>query len=474
MDTDNEAINQAAQEYVTTLVESAAKVRIPDIFAKKRPDAIYYLPNRQGVSVTVVRTGSMTEDELINLLKYRLAQYIAVGFVDPLAVYAASMQHEPLSHVAPDDIHYIAGSNETGEILCYMTLRAAPKAPPDTTLKDYERPLFPVEKLHGWGIFNQLRILPDMPIAKIRELGRFVKNHQLHTFDELGTRAPIEIGVAFIRTLTGPLRSEVDAFVLGMEENVAKQNLDFFHIPNVVIHGTVPYATEDDFLYQRYPERAVYPCAVLVSDMEMLLETRLPSIEAALELPGKQGMLALFSLKRDAPELKSSLIPRGGLGALAEATVPQKGVPMEARRQLLFRGDVIREFDPFAGMSVAEAATLGSFMERVDVGVGEAIVKQGEEGDAIYLIEAGRADVQVHRDDGGTVKVSQLEAGDYFGEIGLLTGGPRTADVVATTPMKLLKLSRDTYMRYLAERAEIERQIAMTATKRAADTMKKL
>ena len=92
-----------------------------------------------------------------------------------------------------------------------------------------ERPLFPVEEDFGWGIFNQLRLLPDLPVNKVRELSRFVKNQRLAPFDELGIRAPVEIGVALTRTITGALRMEIGALIGDFEEATQSRLLSPSH-----------------------------------------------------------------------------------------------------------------------------------------------------------------------------------------------------------------------------------------------------
>ena len=98
-------------------------------------------------------------------MRFRLAQYLEVNFVEANVVYEQRLEHESLDNVYPNDIHVVAGSVDEGEILCYATLKSAPDAPPGTTLRTRDRPLLPVEKTHGFGIFNRLPILPDLPVA---------------------------------------------------------------------------------------------------------------------------------------------------------------------------------------------------------------------------------------------------------------------------------------------------------------------
>jgi len=71
-------------------------------------------------------------------------------------------------------------------------------------------------------------------------------------------------------------------------------------------------------------------------------------------------------------------------------------------------------------------------------GPGEAIVRAGEPGDELFVILDG--EVRVER--GGRTRRT-LGPGDFFGEIGVLTGGPRTAHVIATAPVRCLAVPRE-------------------------------
>ena len=477
MSGDTEAVTTLrpeVQDYVNNLVDSAAEIRMPELLEIDDPAVVYRLENRNGVGAVLLPTTLLSEEQITKLLTYRIAQYMAVNFVDTEAAFEQQLQHEPRSAIKDDDLHVIALSAETGEILCYATIEAPPVSEPGVTLRDRERPLFPVERVHGWGIYNRLRILPDLQVAKFRELGRFVKNQRLSTFNELGARAAIEVGQALFRSLAGPLRNEVEAIIGDIEEGVAKQNLEFFHAPLVVIHGTIPYEAEASYFFPRYQFCTVYPFAALSSDVSRLMLSRLDRIEEALEEPGKRGMLALFALKREASSTPSGLEPPGGLGELTITRLGQEDQPMLKRQQLIAAGERLRQTDLFSGLSVSEAAILGTFMERTEVEEGEVIVRQDELSDSLYLIEAGEAEVQIRNEEGAQTTVARLGPGDFFGEIALLTGEPRIADVVASTPMALLQLTREAYTRYLGHAAEVEQNITRTALSRTRETARKM
>ncbi|MGH2541812.1 MAG: hypothetical protein ACRDIB_03385, partial [Ardenticatenaceae bacterium] len=343
------------ERFVRQIIEDASKQRLPELFSGDYPNAVYRVPDRNGVGVIALRTSDLTEEQLIKIMRYRMAQYLAVNFVDTGLVYEGQIEHEPLENLSPDDIHIIAGSVESGEILCYAVLEGGIESPPGATFRSRDRPLFPVEKVHGWGIYNRLYILPDIPVTKLREMGRFVKNQQLHTLSELGGRAPVEVGIAIFRMLSGPLRLEVEAVIGDLEEGVAMRNLEFFNVPMVVLHGTVPYLSEASYFFPRYQYCNVYPFATLAADISKTMLSRLDAIEQALAAPGKKGLMALFSLKRNIERPRSSLEPARGLAPLSEADMPQREIPMRQRRQLLDVGQTLGSTSLFAGLSTAEA-----------------------------------------------------------------------------------------------------------------------
>ena len=462
-----------AEEYVRALIAGAAEIRLPEIFAQPHPEAVFLVPNRQGVNVTALETSSLTEMQLLALMKFRLAQYLDVNFVDGQLIYEQRTEHEPLSSVRPDDIHVMAGSASTGEILCYAVIEAPLDVPPGVTLRTRDRTLLPVEQIHGWGIFNRLPIVPDLPLGKIRELGRFVKNQRFRSMEEEAVRGPIEVSVAVFRLIAEGLSFELEAIVGDFEEAVAKRNIDFFHVPIVVLHGTMPVESEAGWLFPRYQYRTVFPFASLASDAALALP-RLQEVEKALENPGKLALLSLMRLRGDKPTAQSALRPRDGLTELTEAELPQLGVPMADRRDQRDAGDRLRATELFGDLSEAEATVLATFLVRVEHQPGDVIVRQGDPSDAVYFLESGTVEVRATGLGGATLTLAELGPGDYFGEIGIVTGAERIADVVALEPLTLLRLGKDEYARYLSQVDEVQQALRLTAAGRASDTARQL
>jgi CRP-like cAMP-binding protein len=98
--------------------------------------------------------------------------------------------------------------------------------------------------------------------------------------------------------------------------------------------------------------------------------------------------------------------------------------------------------------SAGEATLLGSQMEQLTVRGGETIIREGA---AFYLIISRAARVFGHDAEGSRRQLARLGPGDHFGELGLLSGKPQRADVVADSEMVALRLDQrgfDTFLRH--------------------------
>jgi hypothetical protein len=292
--------------FLKELLFRSADARIPELF-QKHQGALYATANRAGISVVALETKSLSPEQLEAILVYRLAQYVLCQQVDGQIAYASGVAQEPMTGVSSTDIHILAGSAEAGEILCYATLRSNPEATAGATMGTRARIPFPVEQTFGGGIYDGLPLLSAIPAAQVRELGRFVKNHQRTTQDALSVRAPIEVCLAVYRLLRGPLNQQVQAVIGDLEEKVAKRNLDFFHVPVVLVRGTKPRITPHSYLAQRFSSRQCFPFAFLVADLERI-EARIMAIDTALEKRDTAAIRALVSLKKERHHCVSGLV----------------------------------------------------------------------------------------------------------------------------------------------------------------------
>jgi predicted MFS family arabinose efflux permease len=94
---------------------------------------------------------------------------------------------------------------------------------------------------------------------------------------------------------------------------------------------------------------------------------------------------------------------------------------------------------------------LAGAAEEVSMPAGTRIITQGEPADAFYLLSSGTVEVTQTVEDGTEKPLQALEAGEYFGEIGLLEAVDRTANVDAVTDVVLLKLPGEEFIAALTE-----------------------
>src|SRR5436309_14393222 len=90
----------------------------------------------------------------------------------------------------------------------------------------------------------------------------------------------------------------------------------------------------------------------------------------------------------------------------------------------------------FSHLSDEEAKRLAAFATETSIAEGQILMKQGDYSTELIAVAEGTADVI--RDG---EKLASLKAGDLIGEMGLLEREPRNADVIATSPMRLVKLT---------------------------------
>ena len=86
---------------------------------------------------------------------------------------------------------------------------------------------------------------------------------------------------------------------------------------------------------------------------------------------------------------------------------------------------------------------------------GELIVREGEPGDAYFILLEGRARVFKRGENGEDIPLNVLRAGDEFGEMALLEAGTRTASVRCSSDVRLYRLSREDFHRILSEEPEL-------------------
>jgi CRP/FNR family cyclic AMP-dependent transcriptional regulator len=95
--------------------------------------------------------------------------------------------------------------------------------------------------------------------------------------------------------------------------------------------------------------------------------------------------------------------------------------------------ELLKQAPLFSGCSKSELRALARIADELDLRQGTVITREGRPGREFFVLISGSADVTKNGE-----KVAQLGAGEWFGEIALLTDSPRTATVTATSPVDVL------------------------------------
>ncbi|HEX2501176.1 MAG TPA: mechanosensitive ion channel family protein [Methylomirabilota bacterium] len=138
--------------------------------------------------------------------------------------------------------------------------------------------------------------------------------------------------------------------------------------------------------------------------------------------------------------------------------------------------EVRRIADLLRGVEFLEALTseqlehLASEARIVPYPVGGAVVRQGDEGDSLFLVAGGRVEVSVHAPTGGAERrLATLGPGDYFGEMSLLTGAPRSATIRAVEETGLVVLRKEALRPLLVADPTVLERLSKTLARRQAE-----
>jgi anion transporter len=115
--------------------------------------------------------------------------------------------------------------------------------------------------------------------------------------------------------------------------------------------------------------------------------------------------------------------------------------------------DTIRNIPLFSGLSREDVAKIMGYLVEVECAAGHKIFSQGDQGDALYLIQSGAVDVQVDSGGGRSETIAVLGPQEYFGEMALLSSAPRSATMIAVKDCLLWKLSRESWDDLIAKHA---------------------
>jgi CRP/FNR family cyclic AMP-dependent transcriptional regulator len=135
---------------------------------------------------------------------------------------------------------------------------------------------------------------------------------------------------------------------------------------------------------------------------------------------------------------------------------------------------VLRNLPLFSGLDEVELDKLSKVASRKRVERGASVVRAGEVTDSLYILLSGRAKVTNTDEEGREIILAWLGPSEFFGEMGLLDGSPRSANVVAAEACELMFLSKDAFQRCLQDNFQVAQKLMKILVQRLREADRKI
>ncbi len=127
---------------------------------------------------------------------------------------------------------------------------------------------------------------------------------------------------------------------------------------------------------------------------------------------------------------------------------------------------VLRNVPLFSGLDEAELERLSHVAARRRAARGEQVVRAGESADALLVLLTGRAKVTNFDEEGREIILAWLGPGEFFGEMGLIDGSPRSASVVAVENCELLAIGKNEFQRCMQDNFQVALKLMQILVRR--------
>ena len=128
--------------------------------------------------------------------------------------------------------------------------------------------------------------------------------------------------------------------------------------------------------------------------------------------------------------------------------------------------EALRSVPLFASLDDQAASELRNLLSEQDVAGNTRLFKQGDQGDAMYLIESGKVRISIRDEDKQEVTLAELAQGDFFGEMSLIDGRQRSADARVIEDGRLAILSRTAFLSFVRTNPNVALEMLSALTDR--------
>ncbi|HEX5834220.1 MAG TPA: DUF1003 domain-containing protein [Pyrinomonadaceae bacterium] len=128
--------------------------------------------------------------------------------------------------------------------------------------------------------------------------------------------------------------------------------------------------------------------------------------------------------------------------------------------------EALRSVPLFASLDDDAARDLRNLLSEKTVAQNTRLFRQGDTGDAMYLIESGRVRISIRDHDKQEVILAELAQGDFFGEMSIIDGRQRSADAQVIENARLAVLSRDAFLSFVRTKPDVALEMLSALTDR--------
>jgi len=128
--------------------------------------------------------------------------------------------------------------------------------------------------------------------------------------------------------------------------------------------------------------------------------------------------------------------------------------------------EALRSVPLFASLDDSAATELRNLLSDKIVPRNTRLFRQGDKGNAMYLIESGKVRISIHDDDKQELTLAELAQGDFFGEMSIIDGRQRSADAHVIEDARLAILSREAFLSFVRTNPDVALKMLSALTDR--------
>ncbi|MBW1899429.1 MAG: Crp/Fnr family transcriptional regulator [Deltaproteobacteria bacterium] len=132
--------------------------------------------------------------------------------------------------------------------------------------------------------------------------------------------------------------------------------------------------------------------------------------------------------------------------------------------------ELVKQIPLFKSLSQKDIADLAESIRLLSLKQGQTLFRKGDEGTALYLVKSGTIKIVLPSRIGDEIIVTIFSGGDFFGEMALLDGEPRSADAIAIEPSEVFVLRRNDFLLFLQSNINAIESILSLLSKRLRST----